>query len=59
MSALDIVSAMQGLLHQDRLLKLDTTIGDNVLLPQRMIGWSRIGRDFDFALDVLVTRGDI
>ncbi len=60
MSALDIVSAMQGgLLQQDRLLKLDTPIGDNMLLPQRMVGWSRIGRDFDFALDVLSTRGDL
>ncbi len=28
MSALDIVGAMQGLLHQDRHLKLDTTIGE-------------------------------
>ncbi len=60
MSALDIVSAMQGgLLQQDRLLRLDTPLGDDVLLPQRAAGWSRIGRHFDFALDVLTTRSDL
>ncbi|WP_321813911.1 MULTISPECIES: type VI secretion system Vgr family protein [unclassified Paraburkholderia] len=60
MSALDIVSAMQGgLLQQDRLLRLDTPLGDDVLLPQRAAGCSRIGRHFDFALDVLTTRGDL
>jgi type VI secretion system secreted protein VgrG len=60
MSALDIVSAMQGgLLQQDRLLKLDTPLGDNVLVPQRTVGWSRIGRHFDFTLDVLSTRSDL
>ncbi|KVM59121.1 type VI secretion protein ImpA [Burkholderia ubonensis] len=60
MDAQDIVRAMQGgLLQQDRLLKLDTPLGDNVLLPQRTLGWSRIGRHFDFTLDVLSTRGDL
>ncbi|KVN89535.1 hypothetical protein WL76_10595 [Burkholderia ubonensis] len=60
MSVQDIVRAMQGaLLQQDRLLKLDTPLGDNVLLPQRSLGWSRIGRHFDFTLDVLSTRNDL
>ncbi|MDN7701566.1 type VI secretion system Vgr family protein [Burkholderia semiarida] len=60
MDAQDIVRAMQGgLLQQDRLLKLDTPFGENVLLPQRTVGWSRIGRHFDFAVDVLSTRSDL
>ncbi len=60
MNAQDIVSAMQGgLLQQDRLLKLDTPLGQDVLVPQRAIGHSRIGRHFDFTLDVLSTRSDL
>lgn len=60
MDAQDIVRAIQGgLLQQDRLLKLDTPLGDSVLLPQRTVGWSRIGRHFDFTLDVLSTRSDL
>ncbi|WP_071754680.1 type VI secretion system Vgr family protein [Burkholderia ubonensis] len=60
MGVQDIARAMQGgLLQQDRLLKLDTPLGDNVLLPQRTIGRSRIGRHFDFILDVLSTRSDL
>lgn len=39
--AQDIVRAVQGgLLQQGRLLKLDTPLGDSVLLPQRTVGWS-------------------
>ncbi|BBA40363.1 MULTISPECIES: type VI secretion system Vgr family protein [Burkholderia] len=60
MDAQDIVRALQGgLLQQDRLLKLDTPLGSNVLLPQRVAGWSRIGRHYDFTLDVLSTRSDL
>ncbi|MEQ5844274.1 type VI secretion system tip protein VgrG (plasmid) [Paraburkholderia acidicola] len=60
MNAQDIVRAIQGgLIQQDRLLKLDTPLGDNVLLPQRTVGWSRIGRHFEFTLDVLSTNGNI
>lgn len=60
MSAQDIVRAFQGgLIQQDRLLKLDTPLGPDVLLPQRAAGLSRIGRHYDFTLDVLSTRSDV
>ncbi|MPV59112.1 type VI secretion protein ImpA [Burkholderia sp. HI2761] len=60
MDAQDIVRALHGgLLQQDRLLKLDTPLGTNVLLPHRVAGWSRIGRQYDFTLDVLSTRNDL
>ncbi|KVC97937.1 type VI secretion system Vgr family protein [Burkholderia ubonensis] len=60
MSVQDIVRAIQGgFIQQDRLLKLDTPLGANVLLPQRTAGWSRIGRHFDFTVDVLSTSGNI
>ncbi|ASL42637.1 hypothetical protein bAD24_I04050 [Burkholderia sp. AD24] len=48
-----------GLSQQDRLLKLDTPAGPNVLLPQRAIGQSRIGRDFTWTVDVVSTSGDV
>lgn len=45
MNAQDIARAIQGgLIQQGRLLRLDTPLGDNVLLPQRMVGRSRLGR---------------
>ena len=60
MNAQDIVRAIQGgLIQQDRLLKLDTPLGENVLLPQRTVGFSRIGRHFEFTLDVLSTNSNI
>ncbi|MDN7179284.1 type VI secretion system tip protein VgrG [Caballeronia sp. SEWSISQ10-4 2] len=59
MNARDIVSAKGGLIQQDRLLKLDTPLGEDVLLPQRAWGRSRIGREFEFTLDVVSTTGDI
>ncbi|HIH2746632.1 TPA: hypothetical protein ACYLN4_002363 [Burkholderia lata] len=59
MSAQDVVRAYQGgLIQQDRLLKLDTPLGPDVLLPQRAAGFSRIGQHYDFTLDVLSTRSD-
>ncbi|MGU7775512.1 type VI secretion system Vgr family protein [Burkholderia sp. MR1-5-21] len=30
-----------------------------MLLPQRVMGWSRIGRHYDFTVDVLSTRSDL
>jgi type VI secretion system secreted protein VgrG len=60
MSAQDIERAIQGgLIQRDRLLKLDTPLGSNALLPQRAVGCSRIGRHFEFTLDVLSTSGNI
>ncbi|MCA8346999.1 hypothetical protein [Burkholderia cepacia] len=53
MNAQDIVAAIRGgLIQNERLVKLDTPLGPDVLLPQRVAGWSRIGRHFEFTLDV-------
>ncbi|ASL48841.1 hypothetical protein bAD24_p00700 (plasmid) [Burkholderia sp. AD24] len=60
MGARDAVGAITGgLSQQDRLLKLDTLAGNNVLLPHRVIGRSRIGRDYLFMLDCVSTSGDV
>ncbi|WP_175725995.1 type VI secretion system Vgr family protein [Burkholderia ambifaria] len=60
MNAQDIVRAIQGgLIQEERLVKLDTPLGSNVLLPQRVAGWSRIGRHFEFTLDVQSTSSNI
>jgi type VI secretion system secreted protein VgrG len=56
MGAQDIIGAITGgLIQSGRLLKLDTSLGNNVLLPQRVIGRSRIGRHYEFTLDVIST----
>ncbi|WP_333998849.1 type VI secretion system Vgr family protein [Burkholderia cepacia] len=54
-----IAALRGGLLQQDRLLKLDTSLGGNVLTVQRAVGRSRIGRAYEFTLDVLSTEGDL
>ncbi|MGH8781300.1 type VI secretion system Vgr family protein [Paraburkholderia sp.] len=60
MGAQDLIGAITGgLSQQDRLLKLDTPAGNNVLLPHRVAGHSRIGRDFLFILDCVSTSGDV
>jgi type VI secretion system secreted protein VgrG len=60
MDTQNIIGAIRGgLAQQDRLLKLDTPAGNNVLLPQRAIGRSRIGRDFTWTIDVVSTSGDV
>ncbi|MDE1144247.1 type VI secretion system Vgr family protein [Paraburkholderia tropica] len=53
----NISSLISGaaLLQDGRLLKLDTPLGDNVLLPQRAIGHTRIGRDYGFTIDAVAT----
>jgi len=60
MGAQDIIAAIKGgLLQSDRLLKLDTPLGANVLLPQRLVGHSRLGRDYGFTLDAVSTNDNI
>ena len=60
MGAQDIIAAIKGgLLQSDRLLKLDTQLGTNVLLPQRLLGNSRLGRDYEFTLDAVSTNANI
>ncbi|RQH08477.1 type VI secretion system Vgr family protein [Paraburkholderia dinghuensis] len=54
MSAQDIIGAIiGGLIQSDRLLKLDTSLGNDVLVAQRMVGHSRIGHHFEFTADVV------
>lgn len=56
----DVIGAITGgLSQQGRLLKLDTPAGNNVLLPHRVTGRARIGRDFFFQLDCVSTSGDV
>ncbi|MFM0059907.1 type VI secretion system tip protein TssI/VgrG [Paraburkholderia phytofirmans] len=60
MGVQDIIAAINGgLLQSDRLLKLDTPLGVDVLLPQRLLGHSRLGRDYEFTLDAVSTNGNI
>lgn len=60
MGALDIIAAISGGVAQgDRLVKLDTPLGNNILLPQRVVGSSRIGRHYEFTVDVISTSPDI
>jgi type VI secretion system secreted protein VgrG len=56
----DLISTITGGLSQsDRLLKLDTPLGSNTLVPQRVVGRSRLGRHFEFTVDVVSTNGSI
>ncbi len=48
-----------GLFQQGRLLKLDTPLGQNVLLPQTVHGTSRLGREFTLTVDAVSTRDNI
>ena len=60
MAALDSILALSnGLVQSSRLVKLDTPLGNNVLLPQRVVGHSRIGRDGLFTVDALSTSDTI
>ncbi|MFM0157469.1 type VI secretion system Vgr family protein [Paraburkholderia sediminicola] len=60
MGAQDLIAAITGgPLQSDRLLKLDTPLGANVLLPQRLTGHTRLGRHFEFTLDAVSTNANI
>ncbi|AXE94788.1 type VI secretion system Vgr family protein [Paraburkholderia terricola] len=60
MGAQDIIAGIKGgLLQSDRLLKLNTPLGANVLLPQRLVGRSRLGRDYEFTLDAVSANDNI
>jgi type VI secretion system secreted protein VgrG len=60
MSMQDVIGAITvGLSQQGRLLKLDTPGGNNVLLPHRVTGRSRIGRDYFFLLDCVSTSDEV
>lgn len=54
MGAQDIISFMQSALFQtDRLVKLDSPAGENSLLPQTVMGTSRLGRNFEYVIDAV------
>ena len=54
MSNTEIVSAIRsGALQTGRLVKLDTPLGTDGLLPQRVYGRSRIGRNYEFVIDAI------
>ncbi|MFL9869517.1 type VI secretion system Vgr family protein [Paraburkholderia fungorum] len=56
MGAQDIITAISGgLVQQSRLLKLDTPLGNNALLPQRVVARARLGRHYEFTVDVVST----
>ena len=60
MGTQDLFSATaSGLLQGDRLIKLDTTLGQNALIPQRVVGHSQLGRHFEFTVDVVSTADDV
>ncbi|WP_176055461.1 type VI secretion system Vgr family protein, partial [Paraburkholderia caribensis] len=60
MGAQDVIAAITGRLAQgDRLLKLDTLLGSDVLVPQRVVGNSRVGRHFEFTLDIVSMSSNI
>jgi type VI secretion system secreted protein VgrG len=60
MGAQDLSQLLQSTASQvNRLVKLDTSLGSDILLPQRVSGYSRIGRDYQFTLDVVSLNGAI
>lgn len=56
----DLIGAIAGDLSQsNRLIRLDTTLGSNTLVPQRVVGHSRLGRHFGFTVDAVSTSGNL
>lgn len=54
-----LCAVTSDLLQSGRLIKLDTNLGPNTLVPQRAVGRSRLGRHFEFTVDVVSTSGSI
>lgn len=48
-----------GMDQSTRLLRMDTPLGSNVLLPLRVVGNSRVGRNYDFTVDAASLQGAI
>jgi type VI secretion system secreted protein VgrG len=60
MGTQDLIGTITGGVSQsDRLLKLDTPLGLNTLVPQRVVGRSRLGRHFEFTVDAVSTTGNV
>jgi type VI secretion system secreted protein VgrG len=45
--------------QQHRLVKLSTSLGQDILLPQRVIAHERLGRSYEYTVDCLSVRSDI
>jgi type VI secretion system secreted protein VgrG len=45
--------------QENRLIKLSTPLGANVLLPQRVIGHEKLGRSYQYTVDCLSLQRDI
>ncbi|WP_460900845.1 contractile injection system protein, VgrG/Pvc8 family, partial [Paraburkholderia jirisanensis] len=54
-----IQSVSRGVVQNNRMLKLDTPLGKDVLLPLRVVGHSRIGRNYSFKVDTVSTASQI
>lgn len=60
MGAQDLISIINGGISQlDRLVKLDTPAGPDVLLPLRVVGKTRLGRNFYYTVDVTSLNGSL
>ena len=51
-------AAFYGGAQRNRLVKLDTPLGKDWLLPLYVKGTSRVGRDYEFIVDVVSIHGD-
>lgn len=45
--------------QQDRILKLTTPLGADILLPQRVVAHERLGGIYEYTIDLVSVRGDI
>lgn len=60
MGAQDLIALMNsGFIQSDRLVKLDTPAGPDVLLPQIVVGTARLGRNYEYAVDVVSLRDSL
>lgn len=56
----DVYDAIyRGVLQRERLLKLDTPLGTDVLIPLRAQGYAKIGRDYRWTVDAASIRPNI
>ncbi|MCA7889733.1 type VI secretion system tip protein VgrG [Burkholderia contaminans] len=60
MGAQDLIALMKsGLLQSDRVVKLDTPAGLDVLLPHIVVGVARLGGNYEYAVDVVSLRDSL
>ncbi|UXU90009.1 type VI secretion system Vgr family protein [Burkholderia sp. S-53] len=60
MGAQDLIALINsGLIQSDRIVKLDTPAGPNVLLPHIVVGTARLGGNFEIAVDIVSPQDSI